>query len=469
MRLFEILTLLLLSINVIWISLDRKRRALHTILVWIGALMPVLQIILEGPRWQMIPAYALTAIVLIAWLMGRGLDRSEKRPPALRWGMRSLLFLILIISISLPVILPVPGLQAPGGEYAVGTTTLHLIDHDRNDPYAPDPSMARELLVQVWYPAEAGGSAEYAPWMESAAIVAPRIAAWLDLPSFFLNHLRLAESNALLDARALDSAAPYPVLLFSHGYGGFRAQNTNQAQELASHGFIVFAVEHTYGAVVTVFPDGRVADHNPDTLPDGLSDQESLEATRALGEQWARDLGFALHTIDDLNDGQPVDIFHGLIDTASVGVYGHSTGGGAAIEFCTQDQRCDAVLTMDPYMKPVSAQSLETGLSVPALHMFSEGWPSEENMSRFDVFAQASAGRLMSITIAGTEHYDFSDLPLLTPLAHTIGLKGPLPGPRVIEILNTLSVSFFEQTLMIPVGPGYTLPLEHFPEVSLFP
>jgi hypothetical protein len=51
------------------------------------------------------------------------------------------------------------------------------------------------------------------------------------------------------------------VLLFSYGWGGFRAQNTHQVKELASHGYIFAALAHTYDAAAAVFPDGRVALH----------------------------------------------------------------------------------------------------------------------------------------------------------------------------------------------------------------
>jgi hypothetical protein len=344
-----------------------------------------------------------------------------------------------------------------------------LVDPKRIDPYAPDSSSQRELMVQLWYPAEPSSSDMNAPWMGSAHIVAPEIAAWLALPRFFLNHLRYAESKALLNAEPLEAATPFPVLLFSHGYGGFRAQNTIQAQELASQGFVVIAVDHTYGTVVTVFPDGRVAPHNPETLPDGLSEADSLIATRALGEQWAQDLQYVLDLIVGLKPNDLHALLGGLIDTEKVGAYGHSTGGGAAIEFCARDERCDAVLTMDAYMKPVSAMTLEEGLSETSFHIFSEEWPKDENTARFTTFSEASSGINESVFVQGTAHYDFSDLPLLTPLAHSIGLKGPLNGERVIEIVNTLSISFFTQAFHNIEDHPIALPLQEFPEVKLFP
>lgn len=469
MRFFEILILILLVTNVFRLLVFRKQSLLAAGLAWSSAAATLIHWILEGPRWQMYPAYALTLLSAISYhTLGKKMHLVNLHA-AVRWFTVAVLVILMVVSIALPVILPVPEIGSPGGPFPVGTWTLHLIDADRNDPYAPDPTRPRELMVQIWYPAQETGKTPVAPWMDSAAVVAPRIAEWLGLPSFFLNHLRYADSGASLHAEPNLQEAPYPLLLFSHGYGGFRAQNTNQALELASHGFVVVGVEHTYAAVVTVFPDGRVATHNPDTLPDGLSEQESLEATRALGQQWAHDLQFVLDSLAEPEASETMIEAAAALDPRSVGVYGHSTGGGASIEFCSIDSRCDSVLTMDPYLKPVSQETLREGLAVPALHVFSESWPNEENTGRFTTLIEASNGAITSVSIAGTGHYDFSDLPLLTPLAHTIGLKGPLPGPRVIEIVNTLSVQFFDQTLVVPNGSELELKLESYSEISPFP
>ena len=50
-------------------------------------------------------------------------------------------------------------------------------------------------------------------------------------------------------------------------------------------------------------------------------------------------------------------------------------------------------------------------------------------------------------TIQGTEHYDFSSLPLLSPLTEQLGLKGPIEGDLGLEIINAYSVRFFDETL----------------------
>ena len=61
---------------------------------------------------------------------------------------------------------------------------------------------------------------------------------------------------------------------------------------------------------------------------------------------------------------------------------------------------------------------------------------------------QASSGDVIEFRIEGTMHHDFSSLPLLTPLASSIGLKGPISGNRVLQLINSYTVAFFDQYLL---------------------
>jgi predicted dienelactone hydrolase len=372
---------------------------------------------------------------------------------------------VLAAAIALPVLLPVPSVPPPTGPYAVGTVTLELADDARAEIYADGAGGPRRFLVQIWYPALAERSGRPAPWMENARIVAPAIAKWLYLPSFFLDHLELAHTSSYLDAPVDPSEAPYPLLVFSHGWGGFRAQNTFQMQELASHGYVVVGVEHTYGAVVTVFPDGRAVYNNPEALPDGVPEAEYDAAARRLVQQWIGDMAFVLDTLEAWNRMDPLGRFTGLLDGARVGVLGHSTGGGAAVEFCAKDVRCDAGLGMDVWMTPVSEATLNGGVQQPFLFLFSEMWPTAKNQALFDRLRRQSNPADLAATILGTDHYDFSDLPALSPLAPQLGLKGPIPGVRVQRIINAYSLAFFDQALKDTPAMLMASPSPAYPEV----
>ena len=437
MRPFEILIPLLLGVHLLW---RPARQNYHRHFALAIAAVLLIHLFFEGYRWQMIPLYALTLILTALPFLGIAIN-----PPA-----SYLTLILLAVSTALPILLPVPVIPTPNGPYTVGTRIYELTDPSRAELYSGREE-SRRFLIQVWYPSEAGSSSQRAPWMANADIFAPSISQdILNLPPFFLDHLALVKVPAYKKAEVASAGGAYPVILFSHGWNGFNAQNTGQALHLASYGYVVVGVQHTYGAVITVFEDGMVAKNYPSALPDGAPDDEYEAAAHKLAGQWAGDLGFALDFLEEQN-GDADSPFHGRLDLERVGVYGHSTGGGAAIQFCGTDARCRALLGMDPFMRPVSQEVLEDGVAQPSFFLFSQVWADDtdsRNNKLFDPFYNSSGGTFGAVFIDGTSHYDFSDLPLLTPLAPQLGLKGPINGKRVTTLLNDYLLSFFDMTLI---------------------
>ncbi|MCI0550977.1 MAG: hypothetical protein L0287_08480 [Anaerolineae bacterium] len=405
-----------------------------------GALiLTLIHFAIEGYRWQMIPVYVLTLILVLI-----SMNKLWDFKPLASY----LTLLLLTVSTALPILLPVPSIPTPSGLYPVGTRIYELTDPSRMEIYSGKDE-ARRFMIQVWYPSEANPSDQRAPWMANAEIFAPAIATYIDMPSFFLDHLELVKVPAYKEPKAALSNTGYPVILFSHGWNGFNAQNTGQALELASHGYIVIGIQHTYGAVVTVFPDGMVAKNNPSALPEGAPTEEYETAAHILSNQWAGDMGFTLDFMESQSN-DPDTPFHTLLDLSRVGVYGHSTGGGAAIQFCAIDARCKAVLGMDPFMRPVSYEVIDNGIAQPSFFMFSQRWAEDvdsRNNELFNKFHPNVRESFGVISINGTSHYDFADLPLLSPLAPQLGLKGPINGKRVVTIINDYLLSFFDMTL----------------------
>lgn len=416
--------------------------------LWVR-LLPALTLIvtlihfaIEGYRWQMVPLYSLTALLGLSALF-------MIQSPADWKPLASYLTLVLLaVSTALPILLPVPTIPAPDGPYQISTTLYELTDSSRQELYSGKDE-ARRFQVQVWYPAEPGPSDDRAPWMSRAEVFAPAIASYIGMPSFFLDHLALVKLPAYKDSNVASTEDGFPIILFSHGWNGFNAQNSGQALQLASHGYVVVGVQHTYGAVMTVFEDGTIAENNPSALPAGAPDDEYDSAAHHLADQWAGDLAFALDSLQEQNN-DPGSPFFGSLDVSRVGAYGHSTGGGAAIQFCGTDARCKALLGQDPFMRPVSVEVLESGLTQPAFYMFSQRWADDFgslNNRQFNEFYLNSGEPLGAVYIEGTAHFDFSDLPLLSPLTPQLGLKGPISGKRVTVIINDYLLSFFGTTL----------------------
>ena len=420
----------------------------------------------ENYRWQMVPLYVAVVllVVLNVWRLLRG--KTQPSGGWRRWAGPIAGIAGVLLLAAPPVLFPVPQLPAPGGPDKIGTVTFEWTDTSRPEPNTSAPDDNRRIMVQIWYPAlpgvGRGVGATTAPWLDRLDVVGPHIATYLGLPSFFLDHAILVKTNDYQGAQADPSSATYPVVIYSHGWNGFRAINLNQSEALASRGYIAVAVDHAYGAMVTAFADGTVALNNPDLLPTGVSQDVFRKASEAVEATYAADLRFTLNQLELINSGAIDSPLTGKLDLSRVGVYGHSTGGGATVVLCAADPRCKAALAMDPWLGPVPQPVIQAGLKQPFLAMMSQTWSSPSNNALLDQLLAAGTGDDAKLTIAGTSHNDFTMLPLLTPLAPALGLKGPIEGERGMAINTAFLVAFFDHYLK----GGGAVDLPGYPEVT---
>ena len=466
MRPLEIVVAALVVAYALWPLLGPRPR-LASIVPALAVALAVVHLFVEGPRWQMYGLYALTGIQFLASLPALVSRGREPASRATGWALVPRIAIVLLVGVAtaIPALLPVPSSLSPTGPFAVGTRSYVLTDQNREEIYS-GKAEARRFMMEIWYPAlpPPRGTAR-ARWLPDAKLIAPAIAGFYNLPRFFFDHLALAETDTYENIPVDAGDGPYPVLIFSHGWYGFRQQSTFLMQELASHGYVVVATEHPYGSVMTVFPDGTIAPVNPTALPEGKPDDEYELAARILVNQWAGDISYALDTLQEWNALDPAGNFTGVMQMDRVGVFGHSTGGGATIEFCGTDDRCTAGLTLDAFMRPVSLDVLNRGTTQPFFYMFSELWPFERNTELFDRYYGQVDPANEAVTILGASHFDFTDMPALSPLAARLNLKGPINGKRVQQIINRYTVAYFDRELKGIPSALFSGPQSEFPEV----
>lgn len=462
MRLFEkvliglLFTLFLLNL----LPVGWQAGWLNFTLLNLLALMLVIHLGLEHSRWQMGPLYLLTLIVLTI-MVGRQTDPALAASP---WASAAGLGLLALCSLP-PLLIPVPLPPAPTGPYAVGTLTFDWVDPARAEVYSPVPGARRRIMVQAWYPAEARPAGRPAPYFERPEIAGRAFSR--RAPAFIFRYFALGSTHAYPDAPIARAPAAFPLLVFSHGWSGYRSQNNFQVEELASHGYVVLSADHTYGAMATIFSDGTVIYKKPDALPAKAPEPEYDRAARLLGQSWVGDVRFVLDQAARIQAGEISAPFTGRLDLDQVGVLGHSTGGGAAVETCWLDPRCKAGLAMDAWLIPYDRQIPHQGLRQPFLYMQSENWTIPRNAPLAAALYEAMQGCAYRLTITGARHPDFSELPLLTPGLSLVGLRGKINPRLQMKIVNDYTLAFFDHFLKSqPVPPLLKQATSPYPQVK---
>ncbi|MGW1293788.1 alpha/beta hydrolase family protein [Streptomyces sp. NPDC002533] len=418
-----------------------------------GALLAgsVTVLVVTGLRWQLVPVLVVAAVVggfALAPLLAR---RSGRAPWRARWWLAvpgSVVCAALVAAGPVSAwAFPVPDFPAPSGRFPVGTETVEWSVPATRTEREKQPRTAgpRPLVAQLWYPAgRSAPDARRAPYLgrteAEARTVSAALADYTGVPGFLLDGLPRARSHAVPGAPVADSGGRFPVVVFSPGLGGVRTQNTAWAEELASHGYVVAAVDHPYDSAAVVLADGR-------TLRTRVAATGDRAKDRALAEEWTRtraaDLRTVLTRLERLERGEAGGRLAGRLDVGRVAAAGHSIGGAAALQAARQDRRFDAVVDLDGFPhgpvggrfeQPVLALTQEIGRGTDPDHL--------PRLTRVLERSDATSYRL---TVPGAAHLTFTDAPLyLPPVPGVVGSLGRTEGHRITA---GATLSFLDATL----------------------
>ena len=258
----------------------------------------------------------------------------------------------------------------PPGPFEVGVTTMQFDDHSRKD--AGSIGQPRRLQTEIWYPASSDAASAprnlYSEYLGRGAILGSIAAAEEDdAIGGYREGLTIKEldqtwpNQAVRDARPCGACKrPWPLVIFSHGSGAFRASYIYWTEFLASHGFCVMACDHAGSARYTQI-SGEVV------KPGGArSKKAQMEADRPA------DMLFLVDCMERLAGGAD-SRFAGRVDTSRVALTGMSFGGfstAAAME--ARDPRVKAAIMKCPSIGSSGGGNLATqrkDLATPAMVM----------------------------------------------------------------------------------------------------
>ncbi|MBM7172107.1 alpha/beta hydrolase [Streptomyces sp. G44] len=340
-------------------------------------------------------------------------------------------------------------LPRPTGRYAVGRDTLHLVDKSRRDPWAPS-AQARELMVSLYYPGRRGGGhpTPYTSTEEARLLVEHWKVEGQMSPAAYSSTRTFARSGTR------PAAGRFPLVVLSPGFTAPRSTLTHLAEELASRGFVVATVDHAYESVGTAFPGGRVLT----CRACGPAQEPGMLKTVTEGR--AKDLS---HVIDRLTGRHASWRHAGMIDSGRIGAGGHSIGGAAALATMTADPRVRAGVNMDGsfHTEPAGID----GRPFLMVGTEAEHTPGREDGKNWDRTWQGLDGWKRWLTVRGSGHFTFTDVPVLAEQAGMVDPEVPLSGERSQEITRAYVGAFFGKWLRGERQPLLDGPVAQHPEV----
>ena len=500
MLLFELLFFLVIAIY-LGLALFNfpNSRFKRKYLLFLAAGVFVVGALFQDVRWQMIPACLVFFLLVVAvfWRIHACL--------ILRILAIVPLVLLLLLSASLAQLMPIVNLPAPQGPYPVGTFTRSVTDPSRVEPFEPDRS--RELFLQAWYPGDINSTSSYPVqtlWQELYS-------GGYDIVTFFSGYLEKMQTHSHVEAPVASAGPfPLLVYnhgyatftsqntflmehLASHGYvilaigrpfDGLKVNLQNAGKEIftmripPSAGVQQGDLPTIPWGQLTVPPgDGDAASaHNE--IANRLGDRframpeesarrqfiaEVMENTELYGippemteeylyneflmgelvgipwvERWLRDVEFLVDHVEEIE--YPIEGFLSIVDADKLGVFGMSFGGGIAGEFCKIDPRCKAGANLDGSQNGVH---WDQPVGAPFMMIYiASSWRGSNNFAYLP-----PSEDFWDVKIADALHADLTDAPVFLPILDFLGFSGSISGTRVMEILNTIQLTFFDHYL----------------------
>ncbi len=408
-------------------DLEKTKSIAQIILFLVFAILGAATMVEWGLRWYAFGAYLLVGALLGAARLVQK-DRPVREDPPGR-TIRKAVCSILPAALALTPVLIFPqhaSLQ-PTGQYAIETAIYTYTDPDRVETYT-DTNENRKVTVQFWYPQNAAGA--------------------------------------------------YPLILFSHGSFGVRTSNRSLYLELASHGYVVAAIDHAYQSLYSRATDGTL------TLLDGGYVQEvsredaktDPQQSYAYYQKWmgirSGDIKFVLDSILAKANDPSADAVYRLVDPANIGVMGHSLGGSAALSVGRTREDISAVIALEaPFMGDIVGVENgkfvwnETPYPIPVLNVYSDSsWSHLDDWPQYAANARLLTGppaAAYNVHMQGAGHLTLTDLALTSPFLTRLlnGQAAAIDSGYCLTSIDRLALQFFDRYLK---GTGQFSPQESY-------
>lgn len=360
-----------------------------------------------GFRYFMILAVLAIQAMIGAVVLARKTEKPYKLGKRISGFIRN--GFLYTSALALAILCPQYTLPATTGSYEIETAKYTWVDQNRVETFS-NTGENRALTVDFWYPKDMDGKA--------------------------------------------------PLVVFSHGAFGFSGSNQSTFAELASNGYVVASIGHTYHAFITTDTSGKLTTVNIDFLNsvNAINASDDPEQEYYVPQTWMNlrvaDEHFVLDTITKTVNQNSNDSLFSMIDLENIGVIGHSLGGASFAQLGRERQDIDAVINLDGSMlgEEIGFENgkvvlNDTPYPIPLFNIYAEDHYQMamelvgDDYENF--YASRNAVTSYEVVFKDAGHLNFTDLPLFSPMLSKMLGVGTVNSRYCIEKTNSLVLEFF--------------------------
>ena len=355
------------------------------------------------------------------------------------------------------------------GNYAIGTQRFLLIDSSRTNWFLEGYEEPRLLMTQVWYPADTALLKQKSKYIDNKNALTETIKLQgYKVPKILSNQIGYVDCNSWENATPIQNKK-FPVIIFSHGHGGLRTQNTNQVEELVSHGYIVVAVDHTFDAGFIQFPNGDISY----SLTARVNDEGVKETAEEFYTRFsyrADDIKFLIDQINHFDKYN--DKIFSIMNQDNLGIFGHSFGGMTSFYSGFHNPQIKSCYSLDGWFEPMPDTLVLKNINKPIFQLGQNNqgeikyW-NELNYQKLEKIAKNNSNLSIVIDIPGSYHYDYTDFTYFSYLSKKLKFSGEVSPTKMAKIMNATLVGFFNHTLKDYESIDPSIYKNEFPEIDV--
>lgn len=402
----------------------------------------------------------------------------------------------LLLALFAVLALPARATPAADGRYPVGFASTEFTDPARKGVMSGDPQEPRTIPASIWYPARAAGK-RGRPYLDpdDARDQGGAVERTFGFQPGEVTALMATRRASTRDAPA--AAGRFPVVLFSHGYSLYPAQNTLLAELLASHGYIVVSIGHPHDAADLRLANGRLmpllnppgnehaalsavirrfaGDIDHDARLPALRDYPAILAASRLGRSlatWIEDTRFVA---DALRSSRLPALRSA--DHARLVLAGMSFGGTTAASTCRLLARCVAAVNLDG--ENFDPALFDRPVERPLLMLYSDWtrYPLWSGQSRDPAFnpndlayerwrEAGTAPDIVRLRLVGATHMAFTDWPAMMPRGPKSAERfGMIDPGRAVAAINGATLAFLNVYAKRAPRAGLDAVVRRYPEL----